>query len=223
MSEEAPREVFGSQYFRLDPDDCALLVVDMQNGFVAPGAAYEVEAGREILPNIDRLVVDARGRGIPVFWTQSDHSPPAGGLILERQPIILATGVLCRGHESFELYPPMTQPVEGDLRIVKHKYDAFHGTDLDMLLRNLRKGTVLITGVTTECCCESTARTAFFNDYKVVFVSDGNANFDPASHKQACDRIDLLFGRTLSTDEILDIFERGGEAEAAAQAAGIGA
>jgi ureidoacrylate peracid hydrolase len=205
------REVFGPDYFRIDPRDCALIVIDMQNGFVAPGAAYEVPAAQEILPNLDRLVLACRAHDIPVLWTQSDHSPPAGGLILERQPIILATGVLCRGHESFELYPAMEQPVEGDLRVVKHKYDAFHGTDVDMLLRNLGRRTLIVTGVTTECCCESTARSAFFHDYRVLFVTDGTATFDPELHRIACERIDLLFGRTLAASELLAILAQGGE------------
>lgn len=203
------KEVFGPQYFRIDARTCALLVIDMQNSFIAEGAVFEAPKGRDIIPNLERLVQLARSRDVPVVWTQSDHSPPGGGLILERYPVIKHTRELWKGDRSFELYPFMIQPLKSDHRLVKHKYDAFHDTDLDTVLRNLRKDTVIITGVATEVCCESTARAAFFHDYKVVFVCDGTAAFNPALQDLTCDRMDLLFARTHSTDDVLRLLERG--------------
>jgi ureidoacrylate peracid hydrolase len=141
--------------------------------------------------------------GAPVVWTQSDHSPPGGGLILDRHPVIRATRELWHGDETFELFAGMTQPRPGEHRVVKHKYDAFHNTDLDSALRNIGKDTVIITGVATEICCESTARAAFFRDYKVVFVRDATAAFDPAIQEATCDRMDDMFARAMTTGDVL--------------------
>jgi nicotinamidase-related amidase len=207
----APREVFGRDYFTIAADSCALLVMDMQNSFVAEAAVFEVPAARKIIPNIERLVESARTRPIPIIWTQSDNTPPAGGLILDRYPIIRQTRELWKGDKSFELYPHMIQPLGNEHRVVKHKYDAFHDTDLDTILRNLHRDTIILTGVATEVCCESTARAAFFHEYRVVFLSDATAAIDPDVHRSTCDRIDLLFGRVLDTDEVLSIIEAGGE------------
>lgn len=201
----APKQVAGADYFEWDGSTTALLVIDMQNSFVAPGAVFEAPKGREIIPNVDRLVAAARDRGCPVIWTQSDHSPPGGGLILARHPVIRESPELWVGDASFDLYPEMEQPLLDEHRVVKHKYDAFHDTDLDRALRNLGCDTVVITGVATEICCESTARAAFFHDYKVIFVRDATAAFDPAIQDATCDRMDAMFARAMSTSEVLDV------------------
>nr|AEX65051.1 hypothetical protein [Rhodococcus sp. Mel] len=199
----APKQVFGEDYFTINAATTALLVIDMQNSFVAPGAVFEAPKGREIIPNIDRLIGEARLAGAPVIWTQSDHSPPAGGRILDRHPVIKFTPELWIGDPSFDLYPEMEQPLDTEHRVVKHKYDAFHETDLDRALRNLGCDTVIIVGVATEICCESTARAAFFNDYNVVFVRDATAAFDPAIQDDTCNRMDAMFGRAMTTEDVI--------------------
>jgi ureidoacrylate peracid hydrolase len=218
-----PLVVFGRDYFSIDPRTAALVVVDMQQSFVAEGAMFSTAEARSIVPNVDRLVEAARDQALPVVWTQSDHSPPGGGLVLARSPSIRETRELWRGDASFELYADMTQPAPGEHRVVKHKYDAFHDTDVDPILRNSGVDTVIIAGVTTECCCESTARGAFSRDYKVVFVRDAMASLDPAAHEQACDRVDLLVGRTVTTGDVVRAIASGGEfaAEAAVSALNV--
>ena len=76
-------------------------------------------------------------------------------------------------------------------------------TDLDAILRFHHVDTVIVTGTATNACCESTARSAFMRDYKVVFPSDANATFDEAMHRATLANIDLLFGRVMTTDELL--------------------
>lgn len=209
MSTTIQKMVSGRDYFRFHPDSAALLVIDMQNSFVAEGAWFEAPKGRDIIPAINALIEEARRTGVPVIWTQSDHSPPGGGLILQRYPVIKETSELWLGDPSFELYPDMVHPLPGEHRIVKHKYDAFHDTDLDTVLKNLGKDTVILTGVAAEVCCESTARAAFFNEYKVVMVGDATASFEPDDHQATLDRIDVLFGRVMSADEVLAAVREG--------------
>src|SRR4051794_34199974 len=112
----AERIVFGPDFFEVDPRSTALIVVDMQNGFVAEGAAYETPSARDMLDRLAELIGFAREHEMPVIWTQSDHSAPAGGIMLEKFPAIRDDHVLWRGEESFELFAPMVQPREGEHR-----------------------------------------------------------------------------------------------------------
>jgi ureidoacrylate peracid hydrolase len=125
--------------------------------------------------------------------------------MLRKFPIIREVHVLWAGQPSFEMYPDMIQPKEGALeyRIVKHKFDAFFETNLDAILRYHHIETVIVTGTATNACCESTARTAFMRDYQVAFPSDANATFDPAMHEATLRNIELLFGRVMTSDELL--------------------
>ncbi|MFT7458522.1 MAG: nicotinamidase-related amidase [Planctomycetota bacterium] len=193
----------GEAFFRITPNKAALLIIDMQNGFLEPGAMLEVPAGRDIIPNIVNLMGECRKLNVPVIWVQLDSSAPYGGLLLDKYPPLRDEQVLYKGTHSFELFASVPQPEEGDFHIVKHKYDAFHGTDLDTLLRNIGIDTIIIAGVTTNCCCESTARSAFEHDYKVAFTSDGTAAFEKRLHDATLGSIRELFGRVLTIDDVI--------------------
>jgi nicotinamidase-related amidase len=125
--------------------------------------------------------------------------------MLRKFPAIAKDRVLWQGEPSFQMYPEMIQPKEGpsEYCIVKHKFDAFFESDLDAILRYHDVDTLIVTGTATNACCESTARSAFMRDYKVVFPSDANATFDEAMHQATLVNIDLLFGRVLTTDELV--------------------
>ncbi|MGH9579407.1 MAG: cysteine hydrolase family protein [Terriglobales bacterium] len=204
-----------NNFFTVDPRRSALLIIDMQNAFVAKGAPFETPDARAMIPRLERLIGFARTHRMPIVWTQSDHRPPFGGLMLRKFAAIGEDRVLWRGEPSFEMYADMPQPREGthEFLIVKHKFDAFFETDLDAILRYHGVDTVIITGTATNVCCESTARAAFMRDYKVAFLRDANATFDPAMHEATLKNIEMFFGRVLSTDELLAEMEEspGGE------------
>ncbi len=208
---DVAKEVFGRDYFAVDPTKCVLLIVDMQNSFIAEDGVFRVPKGAQIIPKIEYLISYFRSEKLPIIWTQADHSPPAGGLILERYPIIKETKELWKGDKSFELFEGIMPPLANEIILIKHKYDAFHDTELDTILKNLNKDTLVITGVTTEVCCESTARGAFSHEYKVVFLRDATAATEPEFQDITCDRIELLFARVINTDELIDLLKEGGD------------
>src|SRR5438067_4231985 len=115
----------GTEFFRVDPERSALIVIDMQNAFVAEGAPFEIPAARAMIPCLERIVTAFRERERPIIWTQSDHRPPYGGLMLRKFPVIRESRVLWDGELSFEMYADMLQPIEGrtEYRIIKHKFD----------------------------------------------------------------------------------------------------
>lgn len=200
----AERVVYGREFFEIDPRSTALVIIDMQNAFVAEGAAYETPGARIMIPNLERIIAFAREQRMPVIWTQSDHSAPHSGVLLKKFPIVRDEKYLWKGQASFELYANMPQPKEGEYRVVKHKYDAFFETDLDSILRNLQVRTMIIIGTATNVCCESTARSGFFRDYQIALPSDCNASFSEEMHQAALKTIDMFFGRVMTTDELLD-------------------
>jgi len=185
----------GKNFFAIEPRRSALIVIDMQNAFVAEGAVFETPGARVMIPRLERLIKFARTYGIPIVWTQSDHRPPYGGQILRKFPAIAQGHILWQGY-----------------KIVKHKFDAFFETDLEAVLRYHQVDTVIITGTASNACCESTARSAFMRDYKVVFPSDLNATFDEAMHQATLRNIDLFFGRVVSSDELVAEMEAALEA-----------
>ncbi len=207
----------GRDFFTVDPRHSALLVIDMQNAFVAEGAPFETAGARAMVPRLEKLIEFARRQEMPIVWTQSDHRPPFGGLMLRKFPAIEAERALWAGEPTFAMYPKMVQPVESakEYVIVKHKFDAFFETDLDAVLRYHQVRTVIVTGTATNACCESTARSAFMRDYFVAFPSDANATFDPAMHEATLKNIELLFGRVMTTAELLQEMTEGTRAAGA--------
>jgi len=164
---------------RIDPQRTAMIVVDMENDFVAPGAPLETPAGRAMLPTLKRALTFCREHGIPVIYTT--HAHRRGGCDMGRfkdlwPPIRQGAG-LVEGESGIEIYPEIA-PQAGEIVITKRRYSAFYGTDLEIILRGLGVDTVVISGVTTENCCHATARDALFRDYKVVFLSDATGTFD---------------------------------------------
>ena len=158
-----------------------------------------------MIPRLERLLEFAREYKIPIVWTQSDHRPPYGGVMLRKFPVIANDRMLWQGEPSFDMYPGMLQPRQGEREyvITKHKFDAFFETDLDAILRYHEVNTVIITGTATNVCCESTARAAYMRDYLVAFPHDTNATFDEAMHQATLQNIDLFFGRVMSTADLI--------------------
>ena len=123
--------VFGREFFEVIRAR-RHLIIDMQNAFVAEGATYETPPARTMMPNLERIIGFAREQRMPIICTQSDHSAPFGGVMLKKFPTIREDKYLWKGQPSFELYDNMPPPREGEYRVVKHKYDAFFETDLDL-------------------------------------------------------------------------------------------
>jgi ureidoacrylate peracid hydrolase len=163
----------------VDPSKTALIVVDMENDFIAAGAPLETAAGRAMLPTLKRALAFCRERGLKVIYTAHAHRRDGcdmGRFVDLSEPIANRTG-LVDGEPGIEIYPEIA-PQADEIVIKKHRYSAFYGTDLEIILRGLGVETVVITGVTTENCCHATARDALFRDYKVIFLSDATATFD---------------------------------------------
>ena len=186
----------------------ALIVIDMQNGFcVANGFMDQIglgyQASADVIEPISRLLEGARGAGIPIYFTRyvlnEDYSD--AGLLLEVFPQILGTGGMVRNTWDGDVIDALT-PQPGEVVVDKTRYSAFYGTDLEEQLRAQGVDTVIVCGVTTNICVESTVRDAFFRDIRTVVPSDGTNAVTPALHEGALEDFRYGFGQVVTVDEI---------------------
>ena len=210
-------------YDRLERERTALVVIDMQNAFVAPGAPVEVPAARGIVPNINRLAAELRGRGGHVVWVRNTTSGTLeswsnyhGYLQTpERTKVRLdAMEIGADGYDFWHLND--IRPEDGQL--TKNRYSAFlqGSSDIERHLRDRGLDTVLITGTATNVCCESSARDAMMLNFKVVMVADGLATQTDEEHNATLTAFYGQFGDVQTVDEVLQALDRGDQARAAA-------
>ncbi|MBM3881145.1 MAG: cysteine hydrolase [Verrucomicrobia bacterium] len=188
---------------RCDLAHTALLVVDMQHGFLDPGASLEVPRGRAIVPVIRRLVEGCRAARVPVMFTQFVYAPvvpclrgdPFGPEHLPAHPgqptglgrpssNCLVGPQPGQGAESAQIVSELA-PQPGELVVASHVYDKFLDTPLDLALRSRGLTHLLVTGVTTDICVNCTVLAAANRDYRVTVVTDGVATVDDAI-QEAC-------------------------------------
>ena len=201
---------------RLDVSRTALVVIDMQNAFLRPGAPSETPMARAIVPQINRLAQAVRAGGGVVAFAQGSFQPSgpeAWPLFFEHMvnPAFSAAilQALTPGHPDHELWPELdVQP--GDVRVRKKRYSAFFpgACSLPEQLRERGVDTVIITGTLTNVCCEASARDAMMGDFKTVMVSDANAARSDAEHLAALVTLVQFFADVRSTDEVLAMLSK---------------
>lgn len=197
-------------YETLEARKTALVVVDMQNYFVADGMPSCSPEARTIVPNINRLAKAMRTAGGTVIWIQTEARIADPQDWANRQEAMSAASwarrqkLLARSGEGFPLYPAC-EVLREDKIAIKYRYSAFipYPSELDNLLRPHGIDTLLITGVATSTCCDSTARDAAMWGYRTIMVSDGNADQTDALHNHALGKFLVTFGDVQAIDEVL--------------------
>ncbi len=199
-----------STHDTIDAARAALIVVDMQNHFVAAGFPAEIPLAREIVPAINRIASHMRDAGGHVVWIQTtskgalEHWGNHHRYKLTPERAALRLASLNESAEGFRLYPALDiQP--GDLRVKKIKYSAFipGSSDIDPQLRSRGIETLLIAGTATNVCCKSTARDAMMLDYRVIMLTDANAAASDQEHAATLDNFVLFFGDVMSAEDAI--------------------
>jgi len=181
-----------------------LLVIDMQNEFLTDTGADFFHNAEDIVPNVKRVIEACRKAGIPVIYTGHRHEDPAvdGGMTAEWWPEIKSGRCLIKGKKGAEIFGPLT-PRKGERVIWKRRYSAFHGTDLDAVLRGMDVTDLIITGILTNVCCETTARDAFMRDFRVFFVADATATSEPEFQTATLRNLAYAFAYVLTVESLL--------------------
>ena len=194
----------------LEPKKTALVVIDMQNAFVAPGAPMEVPAARAIVAPINRLAAELRERGVTVIWISHQNAKDGRDWSGFFDSFIApgrradAAAALSAGSELQKLWPEL-KVAPADLRLTKNRYSALirGASDLEQELRKRGIDTLLIAGTKTNVCCECTARDAMMLDYKVVLLSDCTAALSDDEQRTTLENVIQQFGDVLTADEAL--------------------
>lgn len=191
----------------------ALVVIDMQGTFCAPGAPAEVPLSRGLVGPINRLADGLRRAGGHVIWVNhANASTPAGSdwsgffdrfVAAEVRQRTLES--LAPGREGQQVWSGLETRPE-DLKILKNRYSALipGSSSLERVLRSLGIDTLLIAGTKTNVCCESTARDAMMMDFGVVIVSDATAALSDEEHQAALETIIQQFGDVLTVEETIE-------------------
>ena len=194
--------------FVLNPGRTALINVDMQNCFVH-GYPISAPDGLVVLERINTVTAACRRAGVLVIHTRFVVRPDGSniGVMGEILPHV-KEGTLDMGADSATLHPDLVVD-HADVILDKPRFGAFHGTDLELILRSRGIDTVIVSGIATNVCCETTAREANVRDFRVMFLSDGTATFGLEDlsaeqlQKATCATLGAVFAQVLSIKEVM--------------------
>jgi ureidoacrylate peracid hydrolase len=204
-----------------NPKQSAVIVVDMQNGYCSPGGYFshlgvDLSPFDRVVTAISRMVSISRDAGIQVIWLQNGWDAQlkeAGGaqsvnqlkgnsLRLMRERSDLRGKLLTKGGWDYEIVDAL-KPDPGDIIVPKPRYSGFAGTALDSILRSRRIETLLVCGVATNVCVESTIRDAFFKEYFPVLIRDACYQAGPDFIQEAAIyNVEKFFGWTSCVEDI---------------------
>ncbi|MFH1677021.1 MAG: isochorismatase family cysteine hydrolase [bacterium] len=190
---------FNVHRMNLNVKKSALLVIDMQKFFLDPTSPTFTCGGLAILPNVKRLITAFRKADRPVIYTCHVHHPDgidAGimGWWWE--------GMCKEGTEEAKVHDDIA-PKPNEKIIFKHRYSAFYNTDLETILRCMKIEDLVFSGIMTNMCCESTARDAYFRDYRIFFLADGTGSVCEEMHEATLLNLAFGFANVSTTKEIL--------------------
>ncbi len=198
---------------KVDPKHTALVVVDVQNDFCADGGffsdmGYDLSMIQPMAPRLNSFIARAREVSLPVVFVRCiyDEIYSSGAWAEKRSRRAPSGAGLCLsdtwGAEFFVI-----SPEPGDVIVTKHRFSAFVGTNLDLVLRSMGVKTLLMTGVATNVCVESTARDGYQLDYYIVFLEDCAANTSLDLHNATLENIKRYFGVVATSEDVLDAWK----------------
>ncbi len=184
----------------------ALLIIDMQNDFVQKGSFLEVTGIRKNISAYSKFIKKMRDSGITGIYTRHCFDPLKNPVELKLFPKTKEKG-LRKGTDGWQICNEL-EPESDDVIVDKTRYDAFFKTNLLKILKKHDIKNIIITGTMTNICCESTARTAMYLDYNVIFCSDLTFCSDKQIQKCTQKTIASNFGIVLSSKQILRAYCR---------------
>jgi len=172
----------------------AVIVIDMINDFVT--GVFKSDRAAKIIPNIKALLDYTRKQKVPIVYATDAHLPN-----VDPEFDVWGSHAIA-GSRGAEIIDEL-KPHKGDFRVLKRKYSAFQGTDLDQLLRELKIDTVILTGVVTDICIQHTAADAFFRGYKIIVPKDCVEAVDAKTQEEAIRYIKKAYGPEITTSKEL--------------------
>lgn len=200
---------------KIDPAHTAIVVVDMQNDFCAEGGYIHNTLGKDMSANgplagrIGGLVDAARDAGVEIVWIQANYEPKyLSGQAKAKLAEKGVEAICCEGGTwGWDFYE--INPADGELVVEKHSYSGFFGTELDRLLRFRGIKTLVMTGVATNVCVESTLRDGYFNGYYIVVPGDCVGSHAQDLHDATLKNVAMFFGEVTTADAVKAVWGAG--------------
>jgi ureidoacrylate peracid hydrolase len=187
----------------------ALIVVDMQNGFVHEDGScartgFPVAALAPAAPACRRAIAVARAAGVPIVYTRYTYRADfrdGGFMLREKFPALASANALVAGSWDQAVLADLA-PEASDFVVDKNRPSAFYATPLETYLAGLGTREVVVCGVTTNCCVETTVRDAAQRDLRTFVLRDATAEWDPQRHEAALASMGLLFAHVLALEDL---------------------
>lgn len=206
-------EVLATVEDKVDPGHSAVLVIDVQNDFCDDEGylhrlGLDINASQAMVPRLESFIEQARTAKVNVIFVQGiyDRRYLAGPFIEKDLRAGLKVERCVDGSWGADFY--RVRPLPSELIVKKHRYSAFVGTGLDELLRKKNIETLILTGVTTNVCVESTARDGFMRDYYIVFLQDCTATYSKEAHDSTLKNMKRHFGIVASSTDIINVWQK---------------
>jgi ureidoacrylate peracid hydrolase len=204
------------QFDSLDATRTALVVIDMQNHFMAPGYMAETPMARAIVPHVNRLAEAVRQRGGRVVWVKNSTNDTRDSWSVYHEFLMTPDRAAKRyasmdeNAEGHQLFPTLDVRPQ-DKQMVKKRFSAFiqGSSELPAFLQAQGIDTVLVTGTATQVCCESTARDACMLNYKTLMIADACATESDELHNNSLNAFHQNFGDVQTVDEAIASMDRG--------------
>lgn len=188
------------------PQHTAAIMIDVQKAFTDESRP-KYPPVQEVLPRLQRFVDDARAAGVLVIWVQVTHPPETNSGVWRQRNPLRSASYLAPGSEEAEFHPGFG-PKEGDVHVIKHRYSAFIGTPLELILHTRDIRTVIVAGLTTDVCVSSTARDAFQRDFDVITLGDCTAEVSRNRHESGLETLGASFGQVCSSSDVVAAWQR---------------
>jgi ureidoacrylate peracid hydrolase len=192
----------------------ALIVIDVQNGFVRKGGSYDLlgmdtSQYERVIPKIQELVTRCRNAGIPVFYTQAVRESSGIDLLTRthkivpkaREDRIMKKPICVRGTWDAEIVDDI-KPLSEDHIVIKRRDSAFHDTEIEVWLRSLGVDTLIFCGIDTSICVEASLREAFNIGYDVVLISDATASSNHKHYESTLENVRGYYGLVMDLEEL---------------------
>jgi ureidoacrylate peracid hydrolase len=192
----------------------ALVVIDMQNGFVSKGGSYDllgmnVIPYQKVIPKIQQLISICRSANIPIFYTQAIREPSGIDLLTHthrilpksREERIKKKPICVRGTWDAEIVDDLAPNESNDHVIIKRRDSAFHDTEIEVWLRSVGIDTLVFCGIDTSICVESSLRDAFNIGYDVILISDATASNNQKHYESTIEHVKEYYGLVMSIDD----------------------
>ncbi|MFC1995342.1 cysteine hydrolase family protein [Chloroflexota bacterium] len=206
---------------KVNPSHTALIVVDVQNDFCAEGGMMDREGmdlsmTRAMVPRLVKFIDKARKVGLgAIIYIQNIYNAESNYYLSD----VWLEQALRRRRGSYVDYPVCAKnswngdfyggikPLPNEVIVNKHRFSAFQDTDLDLILRSKGIRTLIMSGIATNVCVETTSRVGFMKDYYIVFLKDCTATYSVEFHNNTLKTIDAFFGQVVDSNEVVQCWK----------------